>query len=287
MTAHAVVLSADPGNSEGGSPPVERSTWNWVNSRHPAYVRGHLLNKHLHGPGAAYNLTPLTDTVNKAMSDAIEQTLKERVLERGLVYEYMVEAVYDGHPPHPDYDDEMAKQIPSQVILQWRRLAKAPGKVGTDPADWKPAEPITKLPIAQTLPALKDETQRGKKRYHQLVGQFMEDPEKVPKESKVQQSAWASAQGATVVTSYFAPPAVEDAMQAAEAQFTHKVTESGVEESGKKADAACHEAWLSATRLFSRLTRELGEDEAWDGQLAARLRAAEKRFRDKLTIVLD
>ena len=118
----------------------------------------------------------------------------------------------------------------------------------------------------------------------------MENPTKVPKESKVQQDAFEAAQNATVMTDYFAPappPEVEQAIKSAEAEYARVVTATGVTEEGKAADAAHNKAWAAAVDVFADETRELLVDDAWDRLLTERLEKAEERFRNSLTIVLD
>jgi hypothetical protein len=57
-TMTAKVLSSNPGGFAGSQPYAESALWKQIcrivrkDSGHPIYVRGHLLNHHLHGPGS-------------------------------------------------------------------------------------------------------------------------------------------------------------------------------------------------------------------------------------------
>ena len=44
-------VSINPGGSSGSVPQEESKLWNAVSARKGSYVRGHLLNHQLHGPG--------------------------------------------------------------------------------------------------------------------------------------------------------------------------------------------------------------------------------------------
>lgn len=63
------------------------------------YVRGHLLNHHLGGPGdQEFNLTPITGETNSRMSREIEEDAKKMVLSEDKVIDYTVNVEYGGHP---------------------------------------------------------------------------------------------------------------------------------------------------------------------------------------------
>jgi hypothetical protein len=103
------VLSAV--HNPGSAPSKESQTWKDLEPiRSPSkkdYVRGHLLNHNLGGPGVGENLTPITQTANKQHLNDVERDLKRKVLEEKAVVRYQVEAIYtparssDAEKPKP------------------------------------------------------------------------------------------------------------------------------------------------------------------------------------------
>lgn len=87
----------------GGNPSVENETWLALLARRTSggdsyYIRGHLLNRHLGGPGDDFsNLTPLTQKTNHQHSATVEQTVKAHVAG-GDTTDYRVQAVYGRWP---------------------------------------------------------------------------------------------------------------------------------------------------------------------------------------------
>ena len=82
----------------GSEPSVESALWNRLKRRKVGdgtyYIRGHLLNHHVGGPGYSWaNLTPITGSANTTMSSQVEEPAK-RAVAAGAVLEYRVEAVY-------------------------------------------------------------------------------------------------------------------------------------------------------------------------------------------------
>jgi hypothetical protein len=59
------------------------------------YIRGHLLNHHLGGPGGTWsNLTPIDRSANSTMSADFEEPVKTRVLDKGRTAHFRVTAHY-------------------------------------------------------------------------------------------------------------------------------------------------------------------------------------------------
>jgi hypothetical protein len=96
-----------PGQLNGGGPPVNTKFFLDVNLRNTQvaaasqYHRGHILAQSLGGPGSVENMTPLTETVNYAMRDGPEASVRnylyrDRRLAPGLIH-YHVDVAYGGH----------------------------------------------------------------------------------------------------------------------------------------------------------------------------------------------
>ena len=85
-------VEANPLTEKGtaGSPPKENCPgWEHaqdLNKVQDTWVKGHLLNHHLHGPGVAWNLVPLTKKNNSAMAVGPEELAKNLVKEKILYY---------------------------------------------------------------------------------------------------------------------------------------------------------------------------------------------------------
>lgn len=88
---------------EGGEPSVDNPTWDALLTRRTDsgdsyYIRGHLLNQHLGGPGYNFqNLTPLTRSTNSDHSKTVEEKLKTRIAKKETL-DYRVQAVYGRWP---------------------------------------------------------------------------------------------------------------------------------------------------------------------------------------------
>ncbi len=96
----------DPRDSDvvGQGTEPKQGTWpSWWAAVAPNpnnyWVRGHLLNHNLGGPGEKRNLTPITKQANKAHHDNVEQVLKHAVSVGAAFVDYEVEAKYDSVGP--------------------------------------------------------------------------------------------------------------------------------------------------------------------------------------------
>ncbi|NES88031.1 DUF4157 domain-containing protein [Okeania sp. SIO2B9] len=74
------------------------------------YIRGHLLNHHIHGPGKWNNLTPLSKAGNKAHLREAENTVKAAV-QSGAIVKYTVKAVYGRSVSVPTDEELKSKGI--------------------------------------------------------------------------------------------------------------------------------------------------------------------------------
>ncbi len=94
----AAPLSKIPGNTRGSTPTQDPQGWSLipVNLRSSgSWVRAHLLNHRLHGPGTANNLFPGTRDMNlRDMENQVEHFAKEAVWDNNQVIYYNVDVSY-------------------------------------------------------------------------------------------------------------------------------------------------------------------------------------------------
>ncbi len=87
----------------GDQPGVEGGLWDVLAQRRRGrgsyYIRGHLLNHHLGGPGHTWaNLTPLTRSANTSMSSSFEESVKTAVVTNSKTVRFEVTAVSGSSP---------------------------------------------------------------------------------------------------------------------------------------------------------------------------------------------
>lgn|GEM_PF-907908 len=114
------------GNTVGSAPSQDPVGWEHATSgeRDGIYIRGHLLNDNIHGPGLRWNLTPITRTMNGTM-EAQAETHGKKVLEEKskiMFYEAKVDAYYDGTVNEND------KYFPISLTVTWGELKGPDGK---------------------------------------------------------------------------------------------------------------------------------------------------------------
>jgi hypothetical protein len=114
----------------GGTEP-KAGTWPpfWVAPAKPQssdyWVRGHLLNHNLGGPGEARNLTPITKKTNSQHHALIEKLLKVAAERRDTIIEYRVTATYDGVGPklttdrNRDPDPSIHGKLPTSFVCEY------------------------------------------------------------------------------------------------------------------------------------------------------------------------
>ncbi len=119
-----------PDNSAGSAPYQTNPTWLAVNQRTNAYVRGHLLNHHLYGPGKNENLTPISRSMNTGiMSNKLEEPSKEAVFGKGKILRYNVKMHYEKHK-------DKTRKIPQELCLPTKVEMKSE-QVEADGNNWK------------------------------------------------------------------------------------------------------------------------------------------------------
>lgn len=145
MVAHP--LSLNPGGLAGGQPFGESPLWLAVSRRKRRagaatfYVRGHLLNHHLHGAGSIDNMIPITSQANGQMERLAESQVKQAVLNRNQVVRYEVEAIFGGHSGRVRIPEE--GRLPTRIRMVARPLHK--------PADTWVEDPAASAILPQTM----------------------------------------------------------------------------------------------------------------------------------------
>jgi len=123
-TVEANPLTWIPGNTKGSTPGSARPLgWDAVSPKdrkkksplESIYVRGHLLNENIHGPGVNWNLVPITYRLNSGMKDKAEGAGKEVLSERNKIMWYKTTVT--------DYHTEDKKPythfFPKEIMVEW------------------------------------------------------------------------------------------------------------------------------------------------------------------------
>jgi hypothetical protein len=91
-------LSAYPGNTKGSAPNGDPNGWPYVNLLDPPgnlWVRFHVLNDNVHGPGTVNNLVPALKRHNSGPAwSQFESQVKSLVLDQGRVLDFQVDITY-------------------------------------------------------------------------------------------------------------------------------------------------------------------------------------------------
>jgi hypothetical protein len=147
-------LSLNAAGYAGSAPYQESRLWLAVNRRGYTYVRGHLLNHHLFGPGSNQNLVPIHRTLNTTMSARVEEPIKAKVLSERKVCQYKVVVNYS--PPWPARINVPAESsLPRSLTLRAVVVEQKDGK-------W---DDVKETIFNSTLPnSLPDDTPVGTRR---------------------------------------------------------------------------------------------------------------------------
>ncbi len=136
-----------PTNGWTGSQPADASRfWESVNQHTNTYIRGHLLNHNLFGPGRDMNMTPIHgDKLNKPMSSQVEEVVKAKVLDENKVVSYEVEAVYGAWSPvYTGIPEE--NNLATGMRFAAREMKQRDGTTGAEPGDWEETGPNLGVP---------------------------------------------------------------------------------------------------------------------------------------------
>ncbi len=110
LRTEAKILSreGEPGSSPKETNPVYQALFLRKKGNGSYYVRGHMLNDNIHGPGVLKNLTPLSQKGNKNHLIEAEEAIKTAV-QSGAVVRYTIDAQYAYSVSVPDDDEELQK----------------------------------------------------------------------------------------------------------------------------------------------------------------------------------
>lgn len=103
MSASIIPSAFSGGIDDAGTVPQAGSWPNWWAANAPKpnnyWVRGHLLNHNVGGPGEKRNLTPITKKANSEHHNTVEKAIKVANENGAGLIDYQVTAVYDGKGP--------------------------------------------------------------------------------------------------------------------------------------------------------------------------------------------
>jgi hypothetical protein len=129
----AKILSTNPGDNIGSAPTSsetelwkEVGQWRTKSGSTSYYIKGHLLNHNLHGPGTWINMMPIARTTNARMESEAEGPVKQAVLGENKVVLYTVDMIYGSHVPKAKTPAE--DELPSRVEMEAEELTYSKGK---------------------------------------------------------------------------------------------------------------------------------------------------------------
>ncbi len=149
-------LSINPGGHAGSQPRQQSIIWQMLGKnedrRRRFFVRGHLLNHHVFGPGTNENLTPISGQLNTKMEKQVEDTVKHLVLDENKVVHYEVEADYNRRPKGTPVIPAEAK-LAGALKFTLRKMTKKVDAKGDKPEDWEEGTLVYEEELEHTLPS--------------------------------------------------------------------------------------------------------------------------------------
>ncbi|MEW7281343.1 DNA/RNA non-specific endonuclease [Aquimarina sp. 2201CG1-2-11] len=107
------------GNTTGSSPYQKPTGWSYAQDveeiRKGIYIRGHMLNDNIHGPGVTWNLVPITRVINSNMEVQAESKGKEVLKEKHRIMWYKTTVI----DYYNNTDNENDKYFPTQLKVEW------------------------------------------------------------------------------------------------------------------------------------------------------------------------
>ena len=122
-TVLALPLSYLPGNTKGSSPRADPPGWkhaadlNALEGSSGVWVRGHLLNDNLHGPGDADNLVPITKSMNASMESGVEGPAKAALRSKKKLLFYDAKAIFwGGSGKSTEFPKQVQITLPARIF---------------------------------------------------------------------------------------------------------------------------------------------------------------------------
>jgi hypothetical protein len=134
LEVEANPLTWMPGNTKGSGPRQYPLGWDHASEkgvkeenkiRDLIYIRGHLLNDNIHGPGVTWNLVPITRVMNSNMEEHAEkkgkQVLEENQRHRIMWYKTTIEEYHDASKNEND------QYFPKRIRVEWAEYINKDG----------------------------------------------------------------------------------------------------------------------------------------------------------------
>lgn len=162
VVMHPLSLLPRDDGVTGSAPTGESKLFTALNKK-ITYIRGHMLNDHLHGPGTNDNLVPISTPFNSLMKTTVEAKTKEAVNANNKVVRFEVETLewgaYKGFFKGTFLEEN---KLPAKFRFLVQQLERDPTKDGSEISHWKLAakSPVFSDTLVHTIPTSK-ETKSG------------------------------------------------------------------------------------------------------------------------------
>ncbi|WP_347067828.1 hypothetical protein [Flavobacterium sp. WV_118_3] len=122
----AAPLTWIAGNTKGSGPYQDPLGWSYTEGtiRENIYIRGHLLNDNIHGPGVKWNLVPITRVMNSGMEKDAEREGKQVLEKKNSImwYKTTVNSYYSADK------DEREQYFPQKITVAWGEYKNSEGQ---------------------------------------------------------------------------------------------------------------------------------------------------------------
>jgi hypothetical protein len=130
MWVEANPLTKIAGNTKGSEPIQSCPGWEHaqdLNQIQDIWVKGHLLNNNLHGPGVSWNLVPLTKKNNSAMAMGPEDIAKQKVIKENKVLYYKTSvSFHSGKTPIIYFPAKLEVNVGEYIENEVKNIIKYP-----------------------------------------------------------------------------------------------------------------------------------------------------------------
>ena len=159
LYVEASPLTWVPGNTKGSSPFQNPLGWDDTKDviRSGIYIRGHMLNDNIHGPGVAWNLVPITRVMNSNMEVQAERHGKEVLSSKHKIMWYKTTII----DYYNNTDNKNDRYFPVKLKVEWGEFKNSKGeydpkgkiinKQAKEFSQGKPALPFNINDLGETL----------------------------------------------------------------------------------------------------------------------------------------